>query len=180
MASPSITTKRMIVRYKGTFDLEGLYRVIVQWLKSRRYWFHETTYKHKAPTPLGVEEQIRFYAERKVTDYYRYDIGLFLHIWHMKEVEVIKNGKKKKLVNAKMDITIQGHMILDYQGKFEKSPFFLKLRDFYHKYILFHLLENTWYDTLYYRTIKLQAVIKDYLEIEAKSHEYEAYMGDNA
>ena len=77
------------------------------------------------------------------------------------------------------EITITGTLVLDYQQKFEKSPFFKALRDFYHKYVVFDRVETLWYDTLYYRTIKLQAMIKDYLDMEAKSHEYEGYMGDN-
>ncbi len=175
----TVPTKKLIVRYKGIFDMEGLYRVIVQWLKSKRYWFHESTYKHKVPTPHGAEEEIKFAAERKVDEYHLYNINMYFHLWHITEVEVIKDGKKKKLTKGQIEIQIKGELVLDYQGRFDKSPFFQALRGFYHKYLIKDKLENVWYDTLYYRTLKLQALIKDYLDIEAKSHEYEGYMGDN-
>lgn len=171
--------RKLIVRYKGIFDMEGLYRLIVQWLKSRRYWFHETTYKHKIPSPFGVEEEIRFRAERKVDEYHEYDVDIYFHLWNMQEVEVIKDGKKVKLIKARLDITITGTMTLDYQGRFDKSPFYQKLRHFYHAYMIKDKIEFVWYDTFYYRLIKLQALIKDYLDMQAKSHEYEGYMGDN-
>jgi hypothetical protein len=171
--------RKLIIRYKGIFDMEGLYRLIVQWLKSRRYWVQESTYKHKVPSPLGAEEEIGFKGNRKVDDYYMYDVIINFHLWNMQEVDVIRDGKKVKLTRARMEVVLTGTMTLDYQGRFEKSPFYKKLRDFYHKYIIKDQLEFLYYDTFYYRLIKLQALVKDYLDMQAKSHEYEGYLGDN-
>lgn len=179
MPGVAIPMRKLIIRYKGIFDMEGLYRLIVQWLKSRRYWFHETTYKHKIPSPLGAEEEIGFWAERKIDEYYKYEMRVAFHLWNMQEVEVIRNGKKVKLINARLEIVIGATMTMDYQGRFDKSPFYKNLRDFYHKYIIKDRLEFIYYDTLHYRMAKLQAVIKDYLDMQAKSHEYEGYLGDN-
>jgi hypothetical protein len=169
---------KLIIRYKGVLDLEGLYRVIAQWLKSRRFWFHETTYKHKVPSPFGAEEEIRFVAERKSSEYYRDDISIYFHIWDQQEVEVIKEGKKQKLIKAKVEIKIQGTLVLDWQGMFDRGPFLQKIRQFMHKHIIKEKIENIWADELYYRTIKLQAMIKDYIDMQSKSHEYEQYVGD--
>lgn len=174
-----IQTKKLVMRYKGVLDLEGLYRVIVQWLKARRYWFHETTYKHKVPSPFGAEEEIRFYAERKCTEYYKHDVNIYFHIWDQQNVEIIKDGKKQKLIKAKVEIRIQGTLVLDYQGKFEKTAFMQKLRDFMHRYLIKHQIEDVWADELHYRLVKLQAVIKDYIDMYTKSHEYAGYLGDS-
>jgi hypothetical protein len=178
MPGEQIPTRKMIVRYKGVLDLEGLYRVIVQWLKSRRFWFHETTYKHKVPSPFGAEEEITFNAERKCTEYYKDEIRIYTHIWDQQEVEVIKEGKKQKLIKAKVEIVISGTLTLDWQGMFDKSKFMQKIRTFMHAHLIHEKIENIWYDELYYRTIKLQAVIKDYIDMQSKSHEYAGYLGD--
>lgn len=169
---------KLTIRYKGVLDLEGLYRVFVQWLKARRYWFHETTYKHKVPSPFGAEEEIMFHAERKCTEYYRHDIDIYFHIWDQQPVEIIKEGKKQKLIKAKFEIQIKGTLVTDYQGKFDKTAFMQKLRDFMHRHIIKERLESIWADELYYRTLKLQAVIKDYIGMYTKSHEYAGYLGD--
>jgi len=171
-------TKLLIIRYKGVLDLEGLYRVVVQWLKSRRYWFHETTYKHKVPSPFGAEEEITFNAERKCTEYYQYNIKIYFHVWDQQRVDVIKEGKKQKLIKAKVEIQIQGTLVLDYQGMFEKTALLVKLRKFMHDHLIKEKIENIWYDELYYRTLKLQAMIKDYIDMQTKSHEYAGYLGD--
>lgn len=173
-----IKTRKLLIRYKGVLDLEGLYRVIAQWFKSRRFWFHETTYKHKVPSPFGAEEEITFNAERKTTEYYRDDIRIFMHVWDQLQVEVIKEGKKQKLIKAKVEIQIQGTLVLDWQGMFDRSKFMQKIREFMHRHIIKEKIENIWYDDLYYRTMKLQAAIKDYIDMQAKSHEYAGYIGD--
>jgi hypothetical protein len=170
--------RKLLIRYKGVLDLEGLYRVVVQWLKSRRFWFHETTYKHKVPSPFGAEEEITFNGERKCTEYYRDDIRVYFHVWDQQEVEVIREGKKQKLIKAKVEIQIQGTLVLDWQGMFDRSPFMQKLRNFIHAHIIHEKIENIWHDELFYRTMKLQAVIKDYLDMQTKSHEYAGYVGD--
>ena len=171
-------TKNLMIRYKGVLDLEGLYRVIVQWLKARRYWFHETTYKHKVPGPFGAEEEIRFKAERKCTEYYRHDVMIYFHIYEQQEVEVIKEGKKQKLIKCKLQIVIEGTLVCDYQGRFDKTAFSQKLRQFAHDHLIKHQVEDVWYDELQYRMIKLQAIIKDYIDMQTKSHAYEGYLGD--
>ncbi len=173
-----IPNPELMVRYTGVLDLDGLYRVIVQWLKARRYWFHETTYKHKVPSPFGAEEQIRFRAERKCSEYYKHDITIMFHIWDQVPVEIIEEGKKQKLIKAKVEIVIQSTCTLDYQNKFGKTPLMRMLRTFFQNYIIREKIENIWGDELYYRTIKLQAVIKDFINMHTKSHEYENYMGD--
>ena len=171
-------TKKLMIRYKGVLDLEGLYRVIVQWLKARRYWFHETTYKHKVPSPFGAEEEITFNAERKCNEYYQHNVRIYFHIWDQQQVEVIREGKKQKLIKAKVEIIIQGTLVCDYQGTFDKTRFTQALRKFAHDYLIKHQVEDVWYDELQYRMIKLQAMIKDFIDMQAKSHAYEGYLGD--
>lgn len=171
-------TKKLVIRYKGIMDLEGLYRVIVQWLKSRGYWFQESTYKHKVPGPFGSEEEIRFIGERKCNEYYMHNIMMYFHIYEQTEVEVIKEGKKQKLIKARLEITMQGTLVCDYQGRYDKSAFLKKLREFAHNHLIKHQVEDIWYDELQYRIIKLQAMMKDYLDMQTKSHAYEGYLGD--
>jgi len=174
----SHSTKKFLIRYKGVLDLEGLYRVIVQWLKTRRYWFQETTYKHKVPSPFGAEEEIQFKAERKCNEYYLHNITIYFHVYDQQEVEVIKEGKKQKLIKCRVEILLSGTLVCDYQGRFDKTAVLQKLRQFAHDHIIKHQVEDVWYDELYYRIVKLQAMIKDYIDMQSKSHAYENYLGD--
>jgi len=176
----TIPTNKLTIRYKGLFDFDGLYNAIVQWMKARRFWFHETKYKHKVPSPLGAEQEITFTGDKKVTDFYMHAITVDLHLWDMTEVEVVQKGIKKTLTNARLQIDIQGTLFLDWEKRWETSTFWVAVRDWWLKYIMRREIESIWYDEIYYRTYRLHKIIKDFLDMEAKGYEYEGYLGDNA
>ncbi len=169
---------KQTIRYKGLFDFDGLYNVIVQWMKARRYWFHETIYKHKVPSPAGAEQEITFKGDKKITEFYKYEVTVKFHLWDMTEVEVEIDGVKKTLTSARLEISLNGKMLIDFEGRYGKTNFLVELRDFMLKYILRRDIENIYEDQLYYRVIKLQGVIKDYLDMQTKGNEYAKYLGD--
>ena len=114
--------KKLILRYKGIFDFDGLYKLMVQWLKARRYWFHEDVYKVK-PSLSGIEFEIFWHGERKVTEYCQYRINVVFHMWDVTDVEVIQEGVKKTLMKCRMEIVFDAVIELDYQGKWEDTKF---------------------------------------------------------
>lgn len=180
MAYPtSLAAPQMIIRYKGLFDYDGLYNIMVQWLKARGFWFHERTYKHKVPSPLGAEQEIEWTAEKKVTDYYKFVYSIKWHLWDMTEVEVVKEGVKKVLTNARLEIKLKGVLEIDWKKRLGGSTFWTFVRDWYHKYIIRKDIETIWGDTMYYRLQRLHKLIKDFLDMEAKGYAYEGYLGDN-
>jgi hypothetical protein len=174
-----ITTDKHTIRYKGLFDFDGLYNLIVQWMKARRYWFHEEAYKHKVPLPTGAEQEITFKGDKEVTEFYMHSIRLDFHLWDMTEVEVEVGGVKKTLTSARMEIVMVGVLNIDYQKKFDKSTLWQNVRDFLLKYIMKQDVETIWYDELRYRIYKLHDAIKQFLDMQAKGSEYKGYLGDN-
>lgn len=165
------------IRYKGLFDFDGLYNLIAEWLKSRGYWFKETSFKHKVPSALGAEQEMKFTGEKKSTEYVEQDVTISFHLWDITEVEVERNGVKKKFVNGRIQIEITGKIKLDYEETFNKSSFWKKVRSFYYNYIMQPEIFSM-ADQLYYRLIKLQTSIKDFLDMQTKSNEYSNYLGD--
>ena len=166
------------IRYKGLCDFDGLYNLIIQWMKSQGYWVQETKYKHKVPSPLGAEQEMTFKGEKEVTEFYKYHISVDFHLWDMTEVEAEVKGAKKKLSNMRMEIVLSGAVELDPEGRFEKTGFLQKLRHFYMWYIIKADM-FMWFDELRYRVYKLHGIIKDYLDMQAKGHEYAGYLGDS-
>ena len=60
------------VRFKGIWDMQDLYETIADWFRRRKYKFHERVYKHKHPSPFGVERQYIWEAERRETDFIQF------------------------------------------------------------------------------------------------------------
>jgi len=179
MAGVPIKLNALTLRYKGVYDFDGLMLLIIEWMKTRRFWFAESVIKHKVLGPFGAEHERKFEGEKKVTDYYMEKMQVVFHLWDATTVEVIEKGVKKELTKARMEIVISGSLVLDYQGRWDKTPFHRKVREFFHTYVIKNKMETFWADGLYYRLFKLHALIKDFLDMQAKSHEYEGYMGDN-
>jgi len=179
MPTPNkIPTRKFTIRYKGLFDFDGLYNLMVQWMKSRRYWFHEQKYKHKVPTPKGAEQEMTFFGTKKVTDYIEYDLKVDIHIWEMTEVEVIHKGVKKTLTNGRMELQFRGYCNLDFEGRWETNRAFQVLKHFYNQYIAKEEIESIFWDTIQYKTQHFMNVVKEFLDMEAKGYEYAGYMGD--
>ena len=175
----TIATNNLIIRYKGLFDFDGLYNVVARWMKARRYWFHEEVYKHKVPSPMGAEQEMTFTGNKKINDYIMYSMKISFHLWEMNEVEVVKDGVKKTLTNARMEIIMGSTVNVDYEKRMEKGKLWTALSDVYYKYFLKEDIESIHHDTIYYRMFKLHNIVKEFLDMGAKGNMYESYLGDN-
>ena len=170
-----VTLPKLTLRYEGIFDWDGLYAAIVDWAKMNSYKWVEKSFKHKVPSPEGAEEEIEWILETKATEYLKYSINLTVHTWNMMDVDVDVNGKKKKLTSTKLYIILEPTLSYDWQNRFQGSKLLKKLSYWY-----FNLSGgvNHW-DTLYYRTWNLHAMMKKYFDMQSKTHHYKKYLGEN-
>lgn len=160
------------IKYDGIFDWEGLYRMIYDWFRARNYYFEETSIKYKVPSPLGAEVKVDMSGWRKTTDYIKEWVSVFIIFYDLREVEVIKDGKKKKLMKGKMIIEVHGYVETDWQGRWNQTQFGQYLKEFYDKFLIKKDLENVWWDRLYYIMYKLHTEIKNYLDMENRENAY--------
>lgn len=162
---------RVRVRFKGVFNLDGLYKKMVLWFKRRHFEFQERLYKDKPP-----ELEIVWQARRRRTGYIMDIIDVHIHIFDMEPVEVIERGVRKQLTHARMTITLLPTIETGYADIFGhqkwNSDFHRRLMEFYNKYVLKRDLDLAYDDTLYYELYVLHAFIKDYLKMEARGNMY--------
>ncbi|MFH1054101.1 MAG: hypothetical protein V1740_06805 [Candidatus Woesearchaeota archaeon] len=151
------------IKYRGLFDYKELTNNMRRWFIDSNYEFNEGTYKHKVPSPAGYEQELKWKAERKVTGYVLYRIKVYFHIWDIKEVDVVKDSKKKKMWDARVLIEMDGEVELDWNNYFEKGKFLEGIREWINKYLLFTKIQGGWTDELYYHIYKLHLVTKQSL-----------------
>lgn len=162
------------LRYEGVVDLEEMYQTLREWLDYRRFEFHERGHKNK-PMPHGREHEITFYAERKESEYVMFIINIYIHAFYVEDVEIIKNGQKKKVQKVgSMYIDIWPTLRLDWQGRWESSSFKRKARTFFHKFIIPAYIGIELEDHLYYMMYKLHTKLKEFLDMESKYTAYAA------
>ena len=161
-----------IVKYQGVFDKDDLMKTMRNWIVNQGYEFHETSVKHKVPSPDGSEQEFAWWGWRKVNSYVKYHIDMFVKYWNLKDVEVVRDGKKQKLQSAKVQIELSGRCELDFSNRFAGSKVLQFIADFYDNYIIKNEIDTLYTDQLYYRIYKLQGVIKEFLEFETKESAY--------
>src|SRR4030042_1912250 len=71
-----MSSKRASVKFRGAFDLDGLYKTMYKWFEDKQFEFHETLYKSKSP-----ELELEWRAERKKTGYIRDVIRVHFHLF---------------------------------------------------------------------------------------------------
>ncbi len=175
----NIPCLELSVRYTGLFDFDGLYAAIIDWAKNYGYIWHEKVYKHKVPSPAGAEQEFIWVMEKNVTEYVKYTIIIVVHIWDLTEVVVDIGGKKKALSNARSKMDIKGVVDTDWQKKFDSSSLFIrKLGEFYEKIVLKKEIESVHWDTVNYRMLNLQNLMKQYFDMQTKKYEYKGYLGE--
>ena len=161
-----------VLKYDGIFNFDDLYKTLVKWFKQRGFEFDETLYKQKTGSALGREVEIKWAGWVNVTEYIRYWIRIHMHGDGWNDVEILKNGKKKRMVKARLKITFTGDIELDYENRFERSSFLRKLREFHDKFLFKKELEFKYEDEIYYMVYSLQKIVKEFFDMESKITKY--------
>src|SRR3989338_8366961 len=107
-----------IIKFRGIFDYYGLLKEMQQWVVDSGYEWHENVYKHKVPSPAGAEQEIKWTGNLKVNAYAKYWVNVYFHLWDLKDVEVVKDGKKQMMNSARLQILFSGYVELDYNDVF--------------------------------------------------------------
>lgn len=160
------------LRYKGIFDLPNLYHKMFMWGEERDYEFFERAYKHKW-RGKSAEIELKWIFQQELSSFTKALIKVHFHLWDYKEVEVVKDGVKKKMNSARMFIDFTGEMHMDWQNRWSDTWWKRKMRDFYIDYVMRQEAATSWWDKLWYNANKLQQLTKRELGMESESDVYD-------
>lgn len=119
----------------GYWDYNEVYAMLYSWLKDHGYGLFEDSYKEKL-SGGGKEIIIKWKADKKITDYFKYVIILEWHILGMKDAEVEIDGKKTKTNKGELEIVFKGTVVKDYEKRWEDKPIHKFMRGLYENYII--------------------------------------------
>lgn len=155
-----LTDEPPVIRYTGVFSYDDLYKTVTNWFKSKGYDFYEKNYTHK-----GSELEFEWYGEKKITEYYQYQITVSMFVWDFKDVEVVKEDQKIIMQKGRIQLVIKGYYVLDYKKEWE-GGFKEKVREIYHKFIINKDIIFKIYVPLYKQVYELYDKIRDSIGME--------------
>jgi hypothetical protein len=147
-------------KYKEVYDLA--YTLI----KDLGYGITEDLYNEKLSSS-GKEVMIEWTANKKVTDYFKFQIKVNWHILGMKDAEVEIDGKKVSTNKGEIEMVLKGNIIKDYEKRWEDKPSWKFLRGIYERYIIRETIDE-YEDDLKNEVKDTIKDIKAFLRIPAK------------
>ena len=106
-------------------------------------------------------------GEKKVTDYFKFQVKVEVLILAMSDVEVNQGGKKIKSNKGDVEIKTKGILMRDYDGKFETSGKMKFWRAIYEKWIIPSRVKE-FEDTLVKKCDEFLGQAKAFLALEGK------------
>jgi hypothetical protein len=157
----TVELPKAVIQHRGYFSYPELMRTTKGWFDSNEYVFAET--KHKFSGSEGKVE-VEMEGKKKINEYVRYVIKLWVRIWDMKDAETIKDGQKVRTNEGRVAIEIDAALDLDWQNRFGGSKLLQGLQDFMHRFILKTTIEDVWKDRLFFKTRDLAKTIERSME----------------
>jgi len=124
------------IKYGGVFSFSDFYQFCYDWLKEETGLdISEDKYTEILKGNLK-DIDVKWTGVKKVTDYFKFEIGVEFQIRGLTEVEIEQGGAKVKTNQGKVKVIVTGTLIRDYDGKFEKDAIRKFLRSIYEKWII--------------------------------------------
>ncbi|HII17361.1 TPA: hypothetical protein HA361_05605 [Candidatus Woesearchaeota archaeon] len=131
-----VPTPTAYIRYAGVWDMQDLYESLVDWFRQKKYHFHEKIYKHKHPSPFGIERQYVWAAERKENEYVKIAYNFYMHTYDCHDVQVVmKDGTAREFTKGRIWIEVKVNIQFDDEKRWDEKAFYRHLKDFYNKYV---------------------------------------------
>ena len=123
------------VKHSGIFSFSELYEYLYDWFVDESYKIREKKYTEKI---LGDTKtiEIEWENEKKISDYFKFQIKMVWLITGLKKVEVKKEDQKVTMNSGTVEIKFSAMIIKDYENRWENQPFWKFLRGVYDRYII--------------------------------------------
>jgi hypothetical protein len=156
------------VKHKGIFSFSEFYQFCYDWItKEIGCDISEDKYEEKIEGDKKKVE-VRWTCEKKVTDYFKFEIKLDpLKVDPLNDIEIKKGNTTIKTNEGKISLEVVGNLVRDYDGKFERSAFGKFLRAIYEKWVIPSRIEQ-FEDKLVEECNEFMSQSKAWLDLEGR------------
>jgi len=128
--------------HNGIFDFTALYAFMHSWLRDEEgFGVTEEKYSEKV-SGNARDIDFKWVASKTANDYLKMEHQVEVEVRGLTDVEVEIDGVKKKMNKGKIGIEFKGYIIKDQGSKWDVTPWYRFLRDFYNKYVIPARIDN--------------------------------------
>lgn len=130
------------VNHNGIFDFAALYAFMHSWLRDEEgYGVTEEKYSEKV-SGNSRDIDFKWVAVKGISDYFKMEHQIEVEVRGLTDVEVEIDGVKRKTNKGKISMEMKSYIVKDVASKWDITPWYRFLRDFYNKYIIPAKIEN--------------------------------------
>jgi len=157
-----------VIKYKGVFLFSDFYDFCYDWIISEidPNVFNEKNYVEKINGNKKTIE-IEWEADKKLTDYYKYQLKAKIKVSIEKNTEINQDGRKIRVDNGEVKVAVKSALIKDYQNRFENAAFLKLWRSIYEKWITPSMV-NEFEGKVVGDSEEFLSQVKAYLDLEGK------------
>ncbi len=119
--------------YNGLFDFKQTYEFIITYLEEQNYFVMEVR-RESIVKEDGIHYDIKCDALKKISDYFRYKIGLEIKAI-VNKAKAKKDNKTIEIDEGNINITLGAVMLYDYEDRWT-GPITKIMREFYDHYVI--------------------------------------------
>jgi len=135
MAEIQSVVPKQKISYKGIFSIKELRDIIMDWIFSKAYVPIEGKVQQVVKKDAKFFEY-KFAPDKKLSDYAKAVVKIVVSASDCKDVLAVIAGKKRKMLDGKVIVAVEGLLHTDYESKWEKSGWLYALRIIFEKYVL--------------------------------------------
>ena len=134
MARLRIIVDHEKIEYEGPLNINHLFKHIAAWVREKGFDFEQEK-DFEIHTEKGIQIEWQARPWKKITDYMSNDIKIRIVGRDLKKVDIIKDKKKIKIDEGKIEIVIDGYIRTDYDSYWDSRPMLLFIRTMYDKFV---------------------------------------------
>jgi len=188
-ANPRLLAAQFRIKHRDIFNMQQLYNLMHEWVKENQWMdtqddfegdAHESFYYDKTDLYGNKEIWIWWrlwqFSDGESVDtsnsFYRWRMDIDIHAVHMKETEIMHQGKKLKTDSGEVEIKIWAWIEMDYKGEWSKHPILKFFLDVFNLRIFESELDKHKHE-LYRVAFNFQNYIKKYLRLRTWLPQYD-------
>ena len=121
------------IKYEGLFNVIDIFNLTDDWIKDKGYDRSEAV-NEEIMGEKGKQIRVKFLPWKKTSDYAKNVLKLKFMFHEVNDVIVEIDGSKKKIQKGRVEVTIEGYIETDYEGKMQNRPFYFFMRELFDRF----------------------------------------------